>query len=480
MPFSSPLFLFLFLPVVLAVHFALRSIGVRNLWLLLVSVVFYAWGEPVFTLLMLASILLNHLCGILVASGPEKSRKRVMVVAAAGNLAFIAFFKYANFFVANANALFSRLGLPLIEMSPVHLPVGISFFTFQALSYVVDVYRRETAVQKNPLKVGLYIFFFPQLIAGPIVRYHDIAREINRRFITRPGFAYGVRRFILGLSKKVLIANTVAGPADAIFALRTSDLSPGLAWFALVCYSVQIYFDFSGYSDMAIGMGRMFGFHFLENFNYPYVSQSIREFWRRWHISLSTWFRDYLYIPLGGNRGSRLRTSLNLMTVFLLCGFWHGAAWTFIAWGLFHGVFLSLERTGFGRLMDAAPRPLRHLYSLAVVAFGWVLFRAENLSRALGFMSALVGRTHGEAAPAVAMHASREVLTMLAAGIVLSAPLAPVMARVQMAWLVSRKRPAAVSAGVLALETAMLVGMFVASAAYLAAGTYNPFIYFRF
>ena len=296
-------------------------------------------------------------------------------------------FKYADFLVGNLNALLGPLRLAPLSLPGIALPIGISFFTFQALSYVIDVYRREVPVQRNPFDLGLYIALFPQLIAGPIVRYHDVARQLVERVVTRQGFAYGVERFVVGLGKKVLIANTLAVQADLIFAIPADQLTAPVAWFGLVCYTLQIYFDFSGYSDMAIGLGYMFGFRFLENFSHPYVAQSITEFWRRWHISLSTWFRDYLYVPLGGNRGSALRTYRNLVLVFFLCGLWHGASWSFVVWGLLHGFLLVIERMGLGRLMARWPRALRHAWTLFFVMIAWVFFRADSLPQARGIPS---------------------------------------------------------------------------------------------
>ncbi|MFZ0133944.1 MAG: MBOAT family O-acyltransferase [Desulfobacterales bacterium] len=289
------------------------------------------------------------------------------------------------------NPLLAQISAAPIDLAPIHLPIGISFFTFQAMSYVVDVYRRDAAVQLNPLNIGLYIALFPQLIAGPIIRYHDIAAQIVRRRVGLDDFSYGIQRFVAGLGKKVLIANQVAAIADRVFSSPYETLTPGIAWLGVLCYTLQIYFDFSGYSDMAIGLGRMFGFHFLENFNDPYISRSITEFWRRWHISLSRWFRDYLYIPLGGNRGGPLRTYVNLLVVFFLCGLWHGASWNFIIWGLLHGLFLVIERLGFDKALNRSWPPLRNVYVMTVVCSGWVFFRTDSLSAALHYLGAMAG-----------------------------------------------------------------------------------------
>jgi alginate O-acetyltransferase complex protein AlgI len=311
------------------------------------------------------------------------------------NIGTLVFFKYANFAVDNLNLLLAWIHLAPVHCERVRLPIGISFFTFHALSYVMDIYRGKAAAARNPRDVALYIFFFPQLIAGPILRWSAIAPQIARRVVSREGFAEGVRRFVGGLAKKMIIANVVAVPADQIFALSGAELTPALAWLGAACYTLQIYFDFSGYSDMAVGLGKMFGFQFLENFDFPYISQSIKEFWRRWHISLSTWFRDYLYFPLGGNRRGEWRTCLNLVIVFFLCGLWHGASWTFVVWGLYHGFFLVLERTRFGGWVAGMPRLLRHGYALVVVMAGWVLFRADTFGHAITFLANMAGVSSG-------------------------------------------------------------------------------------
>ncbi|MHC4201080.1 MAG: MBOAT family O-acyltransferase, partial [Planctomycetota bacterium] len=406
MVFSSPIFLFLFLPFVLVLYVISVRRELRNPVLLVASLFFYAWGETWFVLIMVASMAANYLFGLWVDRVRERPWAKLAVACAVVfNLGLLGAFKYANFLVDNLNALSSVVGIPPVGLGKVHLPIGISFFTFQAMSYVIDVYRRDAEVQRNPVNVALYISLFPQLIAGPIVRYRDVAKQLVERVMSREDFAYGVRRFIMGLAKKVLIANVVGGAADGIFGnphaspavagVPLGHLTPALAWLGVVCYTVQIYFDFSGYSDMAIGLGRMLGFRFLENFNYPYVSRSVREFWKRWHISLSTWFRDFLYVPLGGSRRTPARTHVNLVAVFLLCGLWHGASWTFAIWGLYHGVFLVAERTRFGRWIGSLPAPAGHLYTLLVVLAGWVIFRAETASQAAAFLAAMMGFARG-------------------------------------------------------------------------------------
>ncbi len=483
MLFSSPIFLFLFLPVVLALC-ALPGLKLRNGLLLVFSVIFYAWGEVVFVFLMLGSALLNHFLGRWVDRESDPSRRKWAVgVAVALNIGTLAFFKYANFAVANLNGLLGMFHLSSVHLDPVRLPIGISFFTFHALSYVIDIYRRKWPAATNPCDVALYIFFFPQLIAGPILRWSAIAPQLAQRVVTREGFAEGIRRFVGGLAKKMIIANVVAGPTDKIFALPAGELTPALAWLAVLCYTLQIYFDFSGYSDMAVGLGKMFGFQFLENFNFPYTAQSIREFWRRWHISLSSWFRDYLYIPLGGNRGAVWRNHLNLVIVFFLCGLWHGASWTFVIWGLYHGFFLVLERTRFGNWLDRLPRVLRHGYTLLVVMAGWVLFRAETFGQATHFLGNMIGITSGaNAGQKVARYWSRELAWALVVGAIFAMP--------TWGWIRScaqglqRRTPESLRPAMLAvgsgLELLLVTALLLVSASWLAGGTYNPFIYFRF
>jgi len=471
--FSTPLFLFLFLPVVLLAS-ALAPRAARNAVLLAASLLFYAWGEQEIVLVMIASIAVNWTIGLWV--GRRRSRLAIGL-AVAFNLGLLVAFKYSNFLADNLSPLLVTLGLPALELEPIRLPIGISFFTFQALSYVIDVYRRDGPPQRHPVDFGLYIALFPQLIAGPIVRYRDIAAQLLERRRTRAGFAEGVRRFVIGLAKKVLIANTVAVSADSVFALEPGAMTPATAWLGVACYTVQIYFDFSGYSDMAIGLGRMLGFRFLENFRWPYVSQSITEFWRRWHISLSTWFRDYLYIPLGGNRGRPILTYRNLVLVFLLCGLWHGASWSFVVWGAFHGVFLVLERAGLGAAIARMPRAARHGYALLVAVVGWVFFRAETLTQALGILRVMAGLGGpGDPAEPPALHYDTTTVAALVVGAVGSAPVLPALGR----WRERiAGRPLAGPAVELA-SVASLVTLLVVSASFLASGTHNPFIYFRF
>lgn len=495
MLFSEPVFLFICLPLLLALYFAPGLGRFRNLILLAFSLLFYAWGEKVFVFLMLASIVFNHVMGLAVARAQTAGRtgKGELIFAVVGNLLFLGVYKYADLFVGTLNVGLAAVGIAPLALPGIRLPIGISFFTFQAMSYVIDVYRKDTPVEKKLTNVALYVALFPQLIAGPIVRYTDVAREMVQRTITRPMFAEGVRRFILGLGKKMILANTAAMVADQIFGNMNADpafagvpaehLTASIAWLGILCYSLQIYFDFSAYSDMAIGLGLMFGFRFLENFNYPYISQSITEFWRRWHISLSTWFRDYLYIPLGGNRGSSFQTYRNLFIVFFLCGLWHGASWTFVIWGLYHGMFLIVERIGLGRVIANTWRPLRHAYTLLAVIIGWLFFRAETLPQAGAFLHAMVGLGTGDGGQyRFTQFIDNQVILAIILGIIGSMPLWPTLG----AWYEESTNGLT---GSRALWTeifgqtgrlAVLMIVFVIASLLVAAGSYNPFIYFRF
>jgi len=481
MLFTEPTFLFLFLPILLALYFLKRTDGRYANWLLVTaSIIFYATGGGAFTLLMLASIAFNYRVAIAIdRAAAAEPRRWILAFSLAVNLSVLALFKYANFLVDNASMLAVWLGRQPITLAQVVLPIGISFYTFHAISYVVDVYRRDAVAQKSPAHAALYLLLFPQLIAGPIIRYRDLAPQLAARVISLDGFAAGVRRFVIGLGKKVLIANTVAEAADQIFAMPAAELSPAHAWLAVSCYTLQIYFDFSGYSDMAIGLGRMFGFRFPENFAWPYIAESVQDFWRRWHLSLSSWFRDYLYIPLGGSRGSNLRTYVNLVIVFFLCGLWHGASWTFVIWGLYHGAFLVLERLGFGRVVGRMWRPIRHIYLLLIVMVGWVFFRADTLDGALGILAAMSGRPAAAPTPyTLQWYLTTPLAIAFAAGVLGSLPVGPWCERLAIR---ASGRPQRTSARVLAVAgTAAIVVMLLASIAQIAARTYNPFIYFRF
>ena len=481
MVFSSTIFLFFFLPLTLLAYFVVGPRG-RNLILLAASLLFYAWGETVYLLVMLFSIAANYLFGLLIDRARERGSRggTAFALAVATNLGLLGFFKYANFFVDNLNQVLPVLGLAPMDIGRVHLPIGISFFTFQALSYIIDLYRNETAVQRSLLNFALYKALFPQLIAGPIVRYRDVAREIEQRTVSLDDFASGVQRFIIGLGKKVLIANVMGRAADTIFATPAETLPATLAWIGAIAFMLQIYFDFSGYSDMAIGLGRMFGFHFLENFNYPYIARSIREFWRRWHISLSTWFRDYLYIPLGGNRHGAVRTGANLLLVFLLCGLWHGASWTFLIWGVYHGFFLVLERVpAVRRLLDRLPAPLQHAYVLLVVLVGWVFFRADTFAHALAYLHAMVDFSRPPLFNSQLFLAlNNEFSLTLAAAVIGSTPVFMLLQR----WRTGRPIVPAPAMRWLAAtaQVGSLGFVLVYSIAAVLGGAHNPFLYFRF
>lgn len=498
MLFTEPIFLFLFLPILLALYFCTlsREHGSYGNWLLLIaSVIFYAKGGGAFTWLMLGSITFNYWMAIAVDRSRSAS-KLWLAAAITVNLVVLGVFKYANFFADNVNALLGAVGAGRLDVPRVLLPIGISFYTFHAISYVVDVYRRDATAQKSPVHAALYLLLFPQLIAGPIIRYRDLADQLARRFVSSDRFAYGVRRFVIGLGKKVLIANIVAGPADKIFAMPAEQLSAGHAWLGIACYTVQIYFDFSGYSDMAIGLGRMFGFRFPENFRWPYVAATVQDFWRRWHISLSTWFRDYLYVPLGGNRVSTARMYGNLITVFFLCGLWHGASWNFVIWGLWHGTFLVVERvTGMPQhraraapnrelfsVSSASSAVARHVYTLMVVVIGWVFFRADTLHGAIAFLRAMAGLSPTAPTPfTVWWFLTADVWLALAAGFVGSTPWLPAIAARVGLTSGEESGPRAERHAIATLfATASLVAVLIASIMQMAARTYNPFIYFRF
>ena len=481
MLFTEPTFLFLFLPALLALYFVQRRHGSYANWLLLVfSVVFYAKGGGAFTWLMLGSIAFNYGMAIWVERAKARggtAAASITALAVALNLVVLGVFKYANFFVDNTNAVLEALHASPLAVDRVLLPIGISFFTFHAISYVVDVYRGDATAQKSPVHAALYLLLFPQLIAGPIIRYRHIADQLAERSVTLDDFAEGVRRFVMGLGKKVLVANVVAAPADAIFGMPIAQLDAGHAWLGVTCYTLQIYFDFSGYSDMAVGLGRMFGFRFPENFRWPYVADTVQDFWRRWHLSLSSWFRDYLYVPLGGNRVSAGRMYRNLVTVFFLCGLWHGASWTFVVWGLFHGTFLVVERLGLARVVQRLWRPLRHVYLILVVMVGWVFFRADTLSGAIAFLQAMFGVSSPSAETPLTLgwYLTPELCLALLVGVIGSTSVVPTVARWR-AGLVDSWR--AFSLDTAATTTLMFI--FVASIMQIAARTYNPFIYFRF
>jgi len=470
MVFSSAYFLLLFLPLVLLLYFIVPK-KYKNLIILIASIFFYTYGEKVLVLVMIFSTIVDYKCGHLIEQGKRKLGLRLSIIT---NLTTLGIFKYFNFAIENLQSSIDIIGIDinLIENVPyIILPMGISFYVFQTMSYTIDVYRGDVKASKNFLEFAAYVTMFPQLVAGPIIRYIDVQKELINRSITINSFAKGLERFTIGLAKKMLLANTFASVADSIFSESGGEVSTFYAWIGILAYTFQIYYDFSGYSDMAIGLGKMFGFNFLENFNYPYISRSIKEFWRRWHISLSTWFRDYLYIPLGGNRKGKYRNYLNLFIVFFITGLWHGASWNFVIWGLFHGVFIVIEKIGFERVLEKLWRPLQHIYTLLVVVVGWVLFRADNLTSALSYLSRMFTFQKGNQSvnDFVSYFYLNHELTLVAVfGILFATPIYP--------YIESKfKNPK-----FQLLRYTSIIMLLVLSIVYVAAGSYNPFIYFKF
>ncbi|WP_080796976.1 MBOAT family O-acyltransferase [Arabiibacter massiliensis] len=507
MVFSSSIFLFAFFPVVLIGYFIVPSRALKNTFLLIASLLFYAWGEPVYILLMLASIFCNWLLALLIEDKKfDEHRKLLLVVSVIFNIAVIGFFKYEGFL---ANIVNGMLGFTLIPNLELPLPIGISFYTLQALSYVIDVYRREVPAQRNVLYLGMYISFFPQLIAGPIVRYQTIADQIRNRKESFFDVCVGMRLFIVGLAKKVLLANVMAILATDMLSSGGENIGAIGAWLGLIAYTFQIFFDFSGYSDMAIGLGRMFGFSYLRNFNYPYISKSITEFWRRWHISLSTFFRDYLYIPLGGNRVSQKRWVFNILCVWTVTGLWHGAAWNYILWGAFYGGILLCEKLLWGGVLSKLPSMLQHSYTILIFMLGWLLFWIEDTQALTSYASALIGSYGATGTSTFWQLGAWEYWPVLCACIVASTPLVPFLR----AWLAKwgrgekgrpdhvdivdmkhlstntlctfdivntlPKRQAVLNAISFAID-ALLILLLVLSAISIVSGSFNPFIYFKF
>lgn len=470
MVFSSMTFLWLFLPLVFVLSLIIRRPRLQNYLLLIFSLLFYAWGEPVYLFLMLFSILMNWTFGLLI----EKSaahKKLFLVLDIIGNLGLLGYFKYTNFILDTIRRLLPSASVPVTHIA---LPIGISFFTFQAMSYVIDLYRGRYRAQKNLFHLALYISFFPQLIAGPIVQYKDIEDQIMHRKRTPEKIASGIRRFIYGLGKKVIISNLVASSVDKLFALSPENMTGVMAWTAAILYTLQIYYDFSGYSDMAIGLGRMFGFEFLENFNYPYISKSIREFWRRWHISLSSWFRDYVYIPLGGNRKGEVRTYINNIIVFFLTGLWHGASWNFVGWGLYHGFFIIIERLGFGKILKKS-KVLATIYTALVFIIGWVFFRVTSVRQgfAIVFRMLLPWRYTVSQGAALGTMVGTQTLLAAAAGIIGCGILQQIFTLGRLKNIAARWKNSIP-------EAVYLAAVMFYSILLLANNTYNPFIYFRF
>ena len=439
----------------------------HNPILLIASIIFYAWGEPRYLAIMLVTIMVNYLGALLIEKYPLK-KKLTLTLTIAANLGFLIYFKYFNFILGNINALLHTN----IDFIKVVMPIGISFYTFQAMSYLIDVYRGECKAQKDIYKMALYICLFPQLIAGPIVKYHDVAEQIDSREVNFEKVDIGVKRFIIGLAKKMLIANTMGAIADKIFVQAPDTFTPLVAWIGSFAYSLQLFYDFSGYSDMAIGLGLIFGFRFMENFNYPYISKSITEFWRRWHISLSTWFKQYVYIPLGGNKISPNRTYINLAVVFFLTGLWHGASWNFIFWGLWNGFFIILEKmTGWHKETD---KPfinfLKHIYTIFIFVLGWVMFRADNMHYAAIYLKNMFGlvKVHDIAYGISYYGDTVEVLTFIIA-LICATPVFSKILEIKQERKILRS-----------IVNIWLIILFILSTAAVAASTYNPFIYFRF
>lgn len=454
MVFSSILFIFYFLPLTLLLYYAGPS-RLRNLVLLVMSLAFYSWGEPVYISIMLFSTVFDYGNGIAIekclSSGRKRAARAVLLLSVAGNLGILGFFKYSNFFIETVNAA-GRTDFPLLELS---LPIGISFYTFQTMSYTIDVYLGQAGAQKNLVQFGAYVAMFPQLVAGPIVKYKDISGQLADRNVTAERFSYGISRFITGLSKKVLLANHIGMVWEQISAGNLAGLSAAEAWIGAAAFSFQIYFDFSGYSDMAIGLGELFGFHFQENFNYPYRSKSMTEFWRRWHISLGTWFREYVYIPLGGSRKGMKRQLRNLLIVWCLTGLWHGASWNFLVWGLYFGVFLTAEKLFLLRRLEALPGWVSHAYCLIFVAVSWVIFAFDSMADVCTYVKSMFGLGSGGWIGEAALYYGET-------------------------WGVFFVVCALCSLGFFKMKRAFLPVLFAASICFLAGGTYNPFLYFRF
>ncbi len=471
MVFSSAVFLFVFFPVTMILYYIPgrneeKDISRKNLILCIASLIFYAWGEPVYIVLMCLSIIFNYHLGLDMEShrNNQKKMKSLLVFGVAFNLFMLGFFKYSGFIADNIGVLFGFES----EYEALPLPVGISFYTFQILSYVIDIYNGKTRAQTKIVNFAAYVTMFPQLIAGPIVQYKDIEQQITSRTVTIDNFYDGIIFFIRGLGKKVLFANTIGAVYSDIMASSIAETSVVTAWICIICYTLQIYFDFSGYSDMAVGLGKMFGFEFVQNFNFPYKAHSITDFWRRWHISLSSWFRDYVYIPLGGNRKGFARTIINILIVWSLTGMWHGAAWNFIAWGMFYGILLIIEKYVLNNVLERIPMPLRHIGTLIVVMVGWVFFSSENLAQATDFIGALIGFGSGGFIDSQAKYLlSENTFAIFAMGLSAAGIFDMISTR-------EETRTYKI------FKCMLYLIIFVFSVAYLVSETYNPFLYFRF
>lgn len=466
MVFSSTIFLCVYLPLVLLGYYICPKKG-RNLFLLIVSLVFYAWGEPKYVFLMIFSILVNYIFGRLMDKnrGRQKRMKLLLVLSVVIDLGLLSVFKYTDFVITNINAIFGSS----FDLLNIALPIGISFYTFQAMSYTIDVYRDDVRVQKNLIDFGMYITMFPQLIAGPIVRYADVQDQLAERSVTTADFSEGVMRFVVGLGKKVLLANQMGAVWSDIYALG-GDVSALMAWTGAIAYTFQIYFDFSGYSDMAIGLGRMFGFKFPENFRYPYQSVSITDFWRRWHITLSTWFKEYLYIPLGGNRRGLARQALNLLIVWSLTGFWHGAGWNFVLWGLYYFVILFIEKLFLLKALDKLPKFFRHVYALLLIIIGWVIFASDDVSVLLPYLGSMFGANGAIGGMDVYTLLTKAVLLIICC---IASTELPKKLFLSAAGAMNEK-------AAFTLKSVLTIALLAMSMILLIGDSYNPFLYFRF
>lgn len=466
MLFSSVTFIFYFLPLVLIIYYFSKD-KMKNYILLFFSLIFYAWGGVAYLPILLMSILINYILGLKIDKYKESNKKQkiILILAIIFNIAFLGIFKYTNFIFDNINLIFnSSINVPLIN-----LPIGISFYTFQAMSYVIDVYRGDGKVQKNIFNLALYISMFPQLVAGPIVRYETVDEQIKFRTYNLEKFNYGFERFIMGLFKKVIISNSVGELSMMIYSLGDSNMTVLTAWLGAIGYTLQIFFDFSGYSDMAIGLGKMFGFDFLENFNYPYISRSVGEFWRRWHISLGSWFRDYIYIPLGGNRVKGILVYRNLAIVWFITGLWHGANWNFIVWGLYFGVFIILERVFLNKFFNKIPKVFSHIYLLVVVIFGWVLFSKPDIRQAIDYISIMLGFGYYNLFNGYTLFFIKQYFFEIIIAILMSVPLGNYFIKNKKVYRIINY-----------IKPIILILIFIITIIYLVNSTFNPFIYFNF
>lgn len=461
MVFSSITFLFYFLPIVLAIYYLVPNKW-KNIVLLIASFIFYFYGEPIYVLLMLFSIICTYIFGLLI-NKYKKHAKLFLILFICISVGLLVYFKYIDFIIQNINLWLTNK----LDFIYVALPIGISFYTFQMISYIVDVYRGQAKVQKNILKLAMYVSLFPQLIAGPIVRYTTIEAQLEKREYTMEKFALGVRRFIIGLGKKVLIAN-VLGELNSIF-LASNDTSVLFYWLYAISAMLQIYFDFSGYSDMAIGLGKMFGFEFLENFNYPYIATSITDFWRRWHISLSSWFRDYIYIPLGGNRVSKIKWFRNILIVWMLTGLWHGAAWNFIIWGLYFGILLIIEKLFLGKYLEKLPKILSRIYVLLLVMISFIIFNGEGINQIMQNIGGLVGIGNIPIISQESLYYFKSYFVVIIIGIIGATPILKNIANTNKAQKIMN-----------ILEPVFLLLILLVSTSYIVDGSFNPFLYFRF